>query len=389
MTGTEPVKRIARFIFCSTILITGNLFAPSGIAAEPVPAVQTSDLMSPTEWNRLDASIDRALEFLASTQVSDGSFQAPDLGQPGITSLCVMAFLARGHVPSEGRYGRQLERAIDFVLSQQQENGLLFNLPIGQIWQYGTPSHTGLYNHAIAGLMLGEVYGMTQQEQQIRIKQAVNSALALTREHQLRSKRNAGDRGGWRYLGAYTTLKSDADLSMSSWQLMFLRSARNAEFEVSKEWIDDAMGYVHRSFNPNLKAFLYCRLPPGDQTTRAIVGSGILSLSLGGEHQSQMAKDAGEWILRHPFDDYNQVQSDQERYHYSVYYCSQGMFQLGGNYWARFYPPLMRILLNNQRADGSWPAEAHRDQMFGNSYTTSLVVLSLTPPYQLLPLYQR
>ncbi|WP_157605214.1 prenyltransferase/squalene oxidase repeat-containing protein [Schlesneria paludicola] len=383
------MKLNERINFRSTFIITGCLLAISGVAAEPVPAEPTSDLMTSVEWNRLDASVDRALAFLATTQMSDGSFQAPDLGQPGITSLCVMAFLARGHVPSEGRYGIQLERAIDFVLSQQQENGLLFSLPIGQIWQYGTPSHTGLYNHAIAGLMLSEVYGMTQHEQQTRIKQAIHLALALTREHQLRPKRNAGDRGGWRYLGAYTTLKSDADLSMSSWQLMFLRSARNAEFDVSKEWIDDAMGYVRRSFNPNLKSFLYCRLPPGDNTTRAIVGSGILSLSLGGEHQTEMAKAAGEWVLEHPFDDYNRVQSDQERYHYSVYYCSQGMFQLGGNYWARFYPPLMRVLLKNQLADGSWPAESHRDQMFGNTYTTSLVVLSLTPPYQLLPIYQR
>jgi hypothetical protein len=65
------------------------------------------------------------------------------------------------------------------------------------------------------------------------------------------------------------------------------------------------------------------------------------------------------------------------------------MFQLGGDYWAKFYPPLASMLIENQRADGSWDAEAAWDGAFGNNYTTALTVLALTPPYQLLPIYQR
>ena len=43
-----------------------------------------------------------------------------------------------------------------------------------------------------------------------------------------------------------------------------------------------------------------------------------------------------------------------------------------------------------QRADGSWPPEANDNTaMYGSSLTTALSVLSLTPPYQLLPVYQR
>ncbi|MFO1096094.1 MAG: hypothetical protein U0992_22725 [Planctomycetaceae bacterium] len=67
-----------------------------------------------------------------------------------------------------------------------------------------------------------------------------------------------------------------------------------------------------------------------------MAGSGIISLSLAGEHQSEMAKSAGEWILKHSFNRYNRVEQGEERYHYSAYYCSQAMFQLGGDYWARF-----------------------------------------------------
>lgn len=49
----------------------------------------------------------------------------------------------------------------------------------------------------------------------------------------------------------------------------------------------------------------------------------------------------------------------------------------------------MRVLLDHQRRDGSWDAESNMDGHFGNSYTTALMVLALTPQYQLLPIYQR
>ena len=66
------------------------------------------------------------------------------------------------------------------------------------------------------------------------------------------------------------------------------------------------------------------------------------------------------------------------------------MFQLGGNYWQRFFPPLLKALVANQHADGSWDAESgDDDSMYGNVYTTSMAVLTLATPYQILPIYQR
>jgi hypothetical protein len=46
------------------------------------------------------------------------------------------------------------------------------------------------------------------------------------------------------------------------------------------------------------------------------------------------------------------------------------------------------VLLANQEPEGSWTPDS-RDLPFGNAYGTALVVLTLTPPYQLLPIYQR
>ena len=77
-----------------------------------------------------------------------------------------------------------------------------------------------------------------------------------------------------------------------------------------------------------------------------------------------------------------------DRYHYGAVVCSQAMFQLGGKFWKQFFPPLVDTLLANQKADGSWPRD-RSDRRYGNCYSTSLSILSLTVPNQMLPIFQR
>jgi len=339
--------------------------------------------LSAQQWLKIDESVDRALEFLISQQDRDGSFRTFQTGQPGVTSLCVLAFLSRGHVPGEGPYGDAITRAINFVLSKQQDDGLLFDIPIGRFYSNGSPAKTGIYNHAIAGLMLAEVHGMCTSEQEERIRVAVDKGIDFTLKHQSRYRRNPEEQGGWRYLRLRPDHRSDADLSITSWQLLFLRSARNAGFDVPQVPIDNAMAYVERCFDPARGTFVYC-IVAGRNTTAAMAGAGIISFSMGGRHNSEPAIRAGEWMARQRFDRYGGM----ERYHYSAYYCSQAAYQLGGDYWSHFYPPLMKTLVGNQRADGSWRVGS-KDSRYGNAYSTALGALALTPPYQILPIYQR
>src|SRR3954463_908796 len=121
-----------------------------------------ADVLSADEWKKVDDSVDRGLVWLASQQRDDGSFPSIESGQPAITSLAVMAFLARGHCPGTQPYGIVLDRAIDFVVAQQQSGGLLYGGSTAMAvtdWNQG--SHTANYNHAISCLMLGEVFGMS------------------------------------------------------------------------------------------------------------------------------------------------------------------------------------------------------------------------------------
>ena len=46
--------------------------------------------------------------------------------------------------------------------------------------------------------------------------------------------------------------------------------------------------------------------------------------------------------------------------------------------------------ITNQRRNGSWDPDCHDyDAKLGRAYTTALAVLALSPPYQLLPIFQR
>jgi hypothetical protein len=366
----------------SVILLQPVVAAEPKAAAPSDPTRTSTNILTPAEWRRLDEAVDRGLLFLASRHRADGSFETLDQGQPGVTSLCVMAFLSRGHLPGQGPYGPRLSRAIDYALSMQQASGLFWT----QEYRLGQRGGVGIYNHGIAGLMLTEVYGMTDARQQERIRAAIPKAIALTRHYQLGPKTNPADKGGWRYLNMRRYRNSD--VSSTSWQVMFLRSARNAEFDVPKQYIDQAVTYVKRSFKQRKRVFEY-PLHGRDYVSAGVMGGGIVTLALGGEHQSKIARHAGDWVLSHNFNDYNRTRHRYERYHYSAFYCSQAMFQLGGEYWAEFYPRLMRTLIANQNSDGSWQPEGQKDANFGNTYTSALAILALTPPYQLLPIYQR
>ena len=65
------------------------------------------------------------------------------------------------------------------------------------------------------------------------------------------------------------------------------------------------------------------------------------------------------------------------------------MAQVGGDNWSMLFPQIAGNLLEVQSESGSWPPGASNESRFGSGYATSLAILALTPPYQLLPIYQR
>jgi hypothetical protein len=340
--------------------MTWNTLAFLAVATSPLTGAE-----KPTKRTALDDRVDRALEFLHGTQESDGAWRAGGGKNSAITGLAVMAFLSAGHVPGEGRYGETIEKGIDAVLRAQQTNGLV-----------GDNSGHVMYHHGICTLMLAEVAGMTDGELAKQVKRGLEKAVAVILKAQ---RTNSQHRGGWRYS---TDPDSDSDISVTGWQLMALRAAKNVGCDVPPEAINKAIKYIKNCFVPGTGGFSY--MARSGHATAACTGTSILCLELCGKdtHHADESLKGGSYLLKHP------PRWGEVHFYYSVYYGSQGMFQLGGNYWTAYREKLHDALLTNQRDNGSWQG-GDTDGGYGANYCTAMAVLALTVEYRYLPIYQR
>ena len=141
-----------------------------GLAAGGARGDETSAALAKYD-KPVAASIDRALAYLARRQGADGSIHANPSSATAVTSLSVMAFLAKGHTPGAGPYGRVIDRAVDYVLASQQPNGLL----VGQRQTRGP-----MYSHGISTLMLSEISGMVDPSRQARVDAGLSRASETT-----------------------------------------------------------------------------------------------------------------------------------------------------------------------------------------------------------------
>ena len=319
----------------------------------------------------VDEAIERALLYLAQQQQKDGSFKG---GNTAITSLAVMAFLAKGYTPGTGPYGKVINRGIDFVAGSQHRSGLLLRSGHGK---------GSMYSHGIATLMLSEISGMVDPERQKRVDKALSEALKLILGAQGVRKRNKKDQGGWRY----NHDSDDADISCTGWQLMALRSARSNGAMVPKQSIDKAVQYVLRCRSEGGGFCYQSATTPGKANGPGLgrTGTALLCLELLGYHGDKITLDAGKWVLRSiGYGGSKKRRVNDRHFYYATYYASQGMFQLGDEYWVKFADVMYPQLLGTQQKDGSWGNSQH-----GPTYATSMAVLAMSVVYRQLPIYQR
>lgn len=338
----------------------------------------------PPRREAFEVAIDNALTYLAGAQNADGSWPSGGFGgsgprDPAVAALSVMAFLSAGHVPGEGKYGNIITKGVRYVCSQQQQNGVF----AGQ--QFGM---TVMYSHGICTLMVAEVIGlMPDRKEAAELRARLVAGVRLIRSAQ--STRE----GGWRY----TIQPNDADMSVTAWQIMALRAAKNVGCDVPPTVIDRAVEYVKSCNDRNTGGYKYTR---SGNTTLACTGASVLSLELSGKeyHKSPESLKAAQYIT-------DQLVANgagggrgfnmrfQQHFFYGVYYTSQAMFQVGGKYWNWYRQYLHWLLLspeaNRQQPSGFWNAVSGDDQMAGVNYCTSMAVLALTVEYRFLPIYQR
>ncbi len=347
------------------VCLLGGTFCSQAAEQEAGPR----GLLNPSALDReVDAAVARATQFLAREQrPSGGWFLDLYSGETtSATSLALMSLLAAGHVPGDEPYKLAFERGHRYLREHQQASGMIVD----------RTGHGPLYCHGISTLYLAEVLGMAEPVEADMLRVMLERAVRALLEAQVvpKGRRHAG---GWRY----TLGSTDSDLSVTAWQLLALRAAKNAGCDVPAEAIDAAVAYVKQCYDhEGAGGFAY---QPGSGGTPIMTAAGVTALQVCGAADTPECRLAVPTLVLRP-------PSMTERHAlYGAYYLGVALHQHGGDPWETTREKLYRRLLDRQLPDGSLVSGDDSEKQTGKVYCTSLAVLALTVEYGYLPIYQK
>ena len=322
---------------------------------------------------RVNDAFKRAAQFLITCQdPATGAIHNRLRNETTMTSLAILSFAAMGHQPADPTpEGRSMKRAIDFVLLPENQDASGY---------FGKADGSRMYGHGITTLMLGEMLGMgTNEAQDTLIRERCRKAIDLILRAQ-RVPKNESNRGGWRY----TPDASDSDMSITCWQTMALRSARNAGLDVPKEAIDLAVRYIKGLYDSGNNGrgyggFGYSSRGSEPSTT----AEGLLALQVCGDYDSEEVKVSSDRLLK------SGLRVGDRWFFYTAYYYAQGMYQRGDKHAAAARKQMADLLIPIQSREGWWDGVGGEERQGGKVYATALAVLALSVKNHFLPIYQR
>lgn len=355
-------------------------FAALAVSALSATAARAqSDVASSTSGNpvgvrdEVDKAVELGVQYLISQQQENGAIR-DRRHDTTMTSLAIMAMASVGYQPAENsQAGNAMRRGLDFVLVDKNQDDKGY---------FGRTDGSRMYGHGITTLMLTEMVGMGASDQQDeKMHKALEKAINLI----LRAQQIPKDRmyrGGWRY----EPDSRDSDLSVSVWQLMALRSAKNDGMDVPTEAIDSAVEYLERSYAPanrNEETGGFAYIPRQNNPSFAMTSAGLLAMQVCGRYEASEVDNASNWLLS------REPRFEERFFFYGCYYYSQGMHQRGNHFASIADEKVRKLLLPRQRADGSWESGDGQERDAGLVYSTSLAILSLSVGHHFLPIYQR
>jgi prenyltransferase beta subunit len=343
----------------SSITLTLALLAAPAAAQEVAPPESTHPLRGDEINDEQRRSVERGLTWLAARQNPDGSFGTPGSAygaQVGVTALSGIALMSAGNLPGRGKYGENVQRAVDFLVRHTQQSGLIAT----------EHSHGVMYSHGFATLFLAEVYGMTHDEQ---VKEALQRAVRLI-------QRTQNDEGGWRY----NPVPADADISVTICQVMALRAARDAGIRVERSVVEKAIQYVRNCQNRD-GGYNYTARAGGGGSAFPRSAAGVATLYYAGIIEGEELERGLDYLMR-----FRPRRGGSGRvgghYYYGHYYAVQAMFLAGGEHWAQWYPAIRDELIDRQDSQsGAWSGEVN------DEYASACALIILQMPNRYLPVF--
>lgn len=346
-------------------VLAGAMIAPAALAQEKTSKKVEGIALNPNQVRgdeitpECKAAVEKGLAWLASRQTREGGFSGMQgfgySNNAAMTALAGLAFMEAGNLPGRGKYGKETQRCLDFILENCQDSGLIAS----------DASQAPMYGHGFATLFLGEIYGMTGDDS---VKEKLQRAVKLI-------ERTQNPEGGWRYQPA----PYDADISVTICEVMALRAARDSGIKVSKDVIDKSIQYVLKCQNTD-GGFSYMAGQGGfGGSGFPRSAAGCCALYYAGVFEGDKLKKGLDYVVKYaPGNGGNP--RNEGHYFYGYYYATQAMFLAGGEYWATFYPAIRDELIRSQITD-HWQGD------FSEDYATAMALIILQMPNRYLPVF--
>ncbi|HUX03252.1 MAG TPA: hypothetical protein VMY35_20000 [Phycisphaerae bacterium] len=285
----------------------------------------------------------------------------------GVTGLAALAFLGAGHTHIAPRgsdrtseHAGTVAKALDWLLAGQQEDG--------DLRQGGQ-----MYDHALATMVLAESYTMTGDP---RLVEPVRKAVQFILDAQNPDL-------GWRY-----EPRASNDTSVVGWQIMALKSAEIAGFEVPMKAYRGAANWLDQVRKGN-RGGLY-EYQPGSGPSPAMTAEGLfIEQYIQFEPGSPRTAESVEYMLQHTPAWVPQNQEQTNLYYW--YYATLALHNLGGKEWDEWNRQIRECLVQAQRKDGpfagSWDPRTRWGSYGGRVYSTAMAALTLEVYYRYLPFY--
>jgi len=328
------------------------------ILPKPTERTRISELMT----DDVKTMIKQGLAYLVTAQDADGGWSDKDFpSNTGVTSLCLLAFMAEGSRPRIGPFGKPINRGLEFLLKNVQTSGVI----VGKgAYEYGP-----MYEHLISTLALLLTFGEYPWHPETRT--VIERALEVIHKSQRLD-------GGWRY--QYSS-EGQSDVSVTANALWVLRTAKKSGFTVDPKVVARGVKFIEQ-----------CALPDGTFRYRywglhanpSMGGTGIIALANHGRIDHPLIPFARKRIAY----DYNRytVPDFLERpyFVYGCFYASLAMYTCGDESFLPWFRKMTQILKAAQRKDGEFA-----DQHDNTIYVTAMGVIMLQSPYGYLPIYER
>ena len=304
----------------------------------------------------------KALRYFQKTQNKNGSW---DNSHPvANTGLVLLAYLGHCETPLSEEFGETVTAAISYLVNLNMKNkGRMADDLKNKHW---------CYEHAIATYAVCEAYSFCNQLNinLPNLEEATQASVQFIIVNQHKS-------GGWEYAYDEDSPRG-GDLSIVAWHMQALKAAKytGLDFRNYRSCVSKGVDYVEARQGSN-GAFAYT----GTTGRIGLTGAGALCMQQHKGASNSSARKGCKFIEKEATFGFKKGPTNV----YGHYYHSQAMINQGGNSWKKYNALFRDELLNNQNADGSWPAPDGDKWSRGTVMRSAFCTLMLEVYYRFLP----